>query len=207
MTTETIPATEEEQETADQPSERKVPLGALEAERRKRQDLEAQNRTLQDLLTKNQADKQSETSDDDDEFITKAEQRRRDSESKATLKREILEEAYCSDNPEKVEIINAHLEAIIKRKPWLAQSIHSAPNRFARSYEIVTDYMPKEEKTPADKTKNPKADAKKIVENSHKPGNPHAISKTSSMSNADYLKSIAGKPEFREYRKKMLSGG
>jgi hypothetical protein len=37
-------------------------------------------------------------------------------------------------------------------------------------------------------------------------GNPAVITKNPSVNNADYLKSIAGTPEFREYRKKLLSG-
>lgn len=67
--------------------------------------------------------------------------------------------------------------------------------------------MPNEKVTPASKFTRPQADARRIIENSQKPGNPATIAKASNTSNADYLRSIAGKPEFREYRRKMLSGG
>jgi hypothetical protein len=120
----------------------------------------------------------------------------------------MLEEAFCDSKPEAVELINTHLEQIIKRKPWLAQTIESAPNRYARAYEIVQDYMPKDEKSaPASKFSRPQAEAKRIVENAQKPGNPATIAKAANSSNMDYLKSIQGKPEFREYRRKMLAGG
>jgi hypothetical protein len=66
---------------------------------------------------------------------------------------------------------------------------------------------PKENSAPAKKFSQPQADAKRIVENSQKPGNPATITKSSQGSNVDYMKSIQGKPEFREYRRKMLSGG
>lgn len=186
-----------------EPPVRTVPLEALEAERRKRQDLEAQNRALQELMNKSKpAD-----DEDDDEFITKAEMKRRLEKVSFAQKREMLEEAFCDSKPEAVELINRHLEDIIRRKPWLAQTIDSAPNRYARAYEIVQDYMPRDEKVaPASKFSRPQAEAKRIVENAQKPGNPATISKAVNGSNADYLKSIQGKPEFREYRRKMLAG-
>lgn len=190
-------------------SKRTVPLEALEAERRKRQDLEAQNRALQELMTKSKAsEKVEEQDEDDDEFITKAEMKKRLNQVTFAQKREMLEEAFCDSKPEAVDLINTHLEQIIKRKPWLAQTIDSAPNRYARAYEIVQDYMPKDEKVaPSSKFARPKDEAKKIVENAQKPGNPATIAKAVNGSNMDYLKSIQGKPEFREYRKKMLAGG
>lgn len=193
----------------DEAPKRSVPLEALEAERRKRQDLEAQNRALQEMMLKSsQTQKVEEDHEDEDEFVTKAEIKKRLDKVSFAQKREILEEAFCDSKPDVIDLINQHLEGIIKRKPWLAQTIESAPNRYARAYEIVQDYMPREEKVaPASKFARPAAEAKKIVENAQKPGNPATIAKASNGSNADYLKSIQGKPEFREYRKKMLAGG
>ena len=194
------------EEVQEQP--RTVPLEALEAERRKRQDVEAQNRALQDFMVKSKGQEtKEEEEEDEEEFITKAELKRRLKEATFGNKREVLEEAFCSANPQAVELINKNLETIIKRKPWLAQTIESAPNRYARAYEIVQDYAPREEVASAQKFRDSKAEAKKIVENSQKPGNPSTIVKQANNNNADYLRSIAGKPEFREYRKKMLAGG
>lgn len=210
---EQVPDTEEhvaEEQVLERVQEapRTVPLEALEAERRKRQELEAHNRALQELMMKSKAQEPQDDSEDEDEFITKAEMKRRLDKVTFAQKRELLEEAYCDSKPEAVELINTHLEAIIKRKPWLAQTIESAPNRYARAYEIVQDYMPREEKTAsASKFGRPQAEAKRIVENAQKPGNPATIAKAANGTNADYLKSIQGKPEFREYRRKMLAGG
>lgn len=193
----------------DAPPSRTVPLEALEAERRKRQEVEAHNRALQELMTKSkEPEKAVDDSEDDDDFITKAEMKKRLSQLSFDQKREVLEEAFCDTKPEAVQLINQHLEEIIKRKPWLAQTIQTAPNRYARAYEIVQDYMPRDEKVaPASKFTTPRAEAKRIVENSQKPGNPATIAKATDGSNLNYLKSIQGKPEFREYRKKMLAGG
>lgn len=199
------PEIEAVQETVEAP--RTVPLEALEAERRKRQDVEAQNRALQELMLKNKPPVAEEPDEDDEEFITKAEMKKRLQTTSFAQKREFLEEAFCDSKPDAVALIEAHLQDIIKRKPWLAQTIESAPNRYARAYEIVQDYMPKETKpAPANKFSSQQADAKRIVENAQKPGSSMSISKASNNSQVDYLKSIQGKPEFREYRKKMMSG-
>lgn len=212
MTEEMVPDSEEqpeiEQSVIEEPKPSKmVPLEALEAERRKRQDLEAHNRAMQDMMLQKRApDPVEEDDEDDEEFITKAELKRRIKDATFGNKREVLEESFCTSNPQAVELITTHLENIIKRKPWLAQTIDSAPNRYARAYEIVQDYMPKETKemTSASRFSTPQADAKRIVENAQKPGSPATIAKGSNSSNVDYLRSIAGKPEFREYRRKML---
>lgn len=198
---------EVEQEVA-APEPRTVPLEALESERRKRQDLEAQNRALQEMMVKSsKPEAEADDDEDEEEFITKAELKRRLKEATFGNKREVMEEAFCAANPQAVDLINKNLESIIKRKPWLAPTIESAPNRYARAYEIVQDYAPREEVAPAKKFSDPKADAKRIVENSQKPGSPTTIAKPANMSNADYLRSIGGKPEFREYRKTVMSRG
>lgn len=201
---------EEDVESIDSPEpvvqpQRTVPLEALESERRKRQDLEAQNKALHELVLKGKEpiSKPIEDDEDEEDFITKAELKQRLKSASAEAKRELLEESFCESKPEAIDLINAHLESIIKRKPWLAQTIETAPNRYARAYEIVQDYMPK---TEAKGISNPKADAKRIVENSMKPGSPAVIAKSPNLNNVEYMKSMAGKPEFREYRKKMLSG-
>ncbi len=210
MIDEQAPDTEEQIVEERVETQRTVPLEALEAERRKRQELEVHNRALQELMVKSKGQDapEDDQEEDDDEFITKAEMKKRLGKMSFAQKRELLEEAYCDSKPEDVKLINTHLESIIKRKPWLAQTIESAPNRYARAYEIVQDYMPKDEKVAStSKFGRPQAEAKRIVENSQKPGSPSTIAKSVSSNNMDYLKSIQGKPEFREYRRKMLAGG
>ena len=199
---ETVPDNEEQEEFIEQstpePEQRQVPLQALEAERRKRQDLEAQVRAMQ-------ASQSEPDDEDEEEFITKAEMNARLKAATFGNRREILEESFCDSNPKAVELINQHLKEIINRKPWLAQTIESAPNRYARAYEIVQDYMPKDQAV-SDRLKQSKDDARRIVDNSKKPLSPVTVAKASQASNADYLRSIQGTSEFREYRKKMMSG-
>lgn len=199
--------TGDQQQVAEQPQQRMVPLEALEAERHKRQELEAYNKALLEIHGKKSEPEQSDDSDDD-EFITKAELKRRLSTMGHDQRREIMEEAFCTSNPQAVELINRNLEEIVKKRPWLAQVIEAAPNRYARAYEIVQDYTrDTKDSASARKFADPKADAKRVVENSKKPGNPSTIAKNANPSNADYLRSIGGTKEFREYRNKMLGRG
>lgn len=188
--------------------ERQVPLQALEAERHKRQEVEAQNRILQDYASRyqqlqEQASKQqaNQSSEDDHDLVNKKDLKQFTREELAAFKREVAEDTFKEVNPEAIKQINMHLKEILERKPWLANSIEEASNRYSRAYEIVQDYAP----AIAAKKANVN-EAQRIVDNAKKPGSPVSIAKSAGGTNADYLKSIGGKAEFREYRKKMLQG-
>lgn len=176
-----------------------VPLAALQAERRKRQDLEARARVYEEMMQKNSNQTEVEP-EDPDQLLTKGAY----GYDKALTKREILEQVYQELNPVAVQKIEIYLKPILDKKPWLASTIDNSVNRLARAAEIVEDYMHLVEPK---KTPNVGAnDAKKIVQNSQKPRSPVEIGKTAQMSNYDYLKSMQGKKEFREYRDKMRRG-
>jgi hypothetical protein len=187
-------------------TERQVPLSALEAERQKRQEREEENRYLRELALQQKAQlearqrDESSKDDGDEDLVNKRDLKqfkdRLSKEDFAQMKRDISEEAFKDANPEAIKQINMHLKEIIDRKPWLAQSIESAPNRYSRAYEIVQDYAP------AAAAKQSKADdAKRIVDNSKKPGNPVAMGKSANMSQGDYMRSLRGKKEWSQERK------
>lgn len=193
----------------DEQSVRQVPLSALEAERQKRQEREEENRYLRELALQQKAQleamqKKPEVQEDSDEDLVnrrdlKQFHDRLSKQDLAQMKREISEETFKDANPEAIRKINMHLKEILERKPWLAETIESAPNRYSRAYEIVSDYAP------AITAKQNKAeDAKRIVENSKKPGSPTTVGKPSNMSNGDYLRSIRGTKEFKDHRKALL---
>lgn len=206
-----VPASEEAAKPVDKAPEeskdvsRQVPLEALEAERRKRQDAETKANVYQELARRaEEAQKQpKEEPKDDDELVNRGDLRKfhqkLTKEELAVMKREIAEETFKETMPEAIKVINTHLKEILERKPWLAESIAAAPNRYARAYEIVNDYMPQ-----AATHKEKAAEAKKIVENAQKPGSPIGVGKSQQLSGHDYMKSIAGTKEFRDYRKQLL---
>lgn len=206
---ETEPVSEvEEKEQADEQqteSPRQVPLEALQAERKKRQEIESNFHAYKELverLDREKAQKQ-EPEEDEEELVSKRDlkafQKNLTTEQFAALKRDIAEETYKESNPQAIKEINTHLKQILEQKPWLADTIEKATNRYARAYEIVNDYRS------LVTTQNvQKKQAEKIIDNAKKPGNPASTAKASQLSGADYLKSIAGTGEFRDYRKKLL---
>lgn len=178
-----------------------VPLAALQAERRKRQELETRNKVYEDLMAKQSPPKAPEEDEEDPEaLVTRSSFR----EEKALTKREILEQVYQDMNPEAVQKINTYLKPILDKKPWLAATLENAVNRLSRANEIVDDYMHLVEEKP--KSKVLASDAKRIVENANKPRSPTEMGKSAQPSGTEYLKSIQGKKEFREYRQKLLRG-
>lgn len=182
---------------AEEVEQKMVPLTALEAERRKRQDAEAKANAYQEMIN-NQGIVEKEQ-EDPNGLVEK----RMLNEAQAASERRILETVFQEMNPSAVQEINAYLKPILDKKPWLAQSVDTAQNRYARAYEIVQDYKHLIDGKGKTQSSN---DGKRIVENAQKPGSPVDIGKSANHKGAEYLRSIQGTQEFRDYRKKVLQG-
>jgi hypothetical protein len=191
------PVTEGEEQQAPVAVEekRQVPLEALEAERSKRQEAEMRARMAEEYAARVQQKPKEEY--DPEDVVTEGKYRESQMELRAQLKREVLEEAFCEMNPQAVQEINSVLPDLIKNKPWVKEVIEKAPNRWSRAHELVRDLGPKPQA---------QATAKRIEENAKKPASPVAVGKAAAHSKVDLLRSMAGKKEFREYRKKVLQG-
>lgn len=192
-----------------QEDQKMVPLAAMLATRKKLQDAEAralkaeaaQQAYQEYLMSMKGQDKQEEVQEDPKALV----ERQDLNQANALAKRDILETLYQDMNPEAVQKINKYLKPILEKKPWLASSVDTAPNRYARAYEIVQDYIHLvEEKQVVRQSSN--SDGKRIIQNAHKPGSPADVGKSAKPQGVEYLKSIQGKKEFREYRQKMLRG-
>ena len=192
-----------------QEGQKMIPLSAMLATRKKLQDAElratkaeAAAQVYQDYLNKSQqVGKQEDEEDDSSSLVEKQHLR----ESNAHTKRDILETLYQDMNPEAVQKINQYLKPILEKKPWLAASVDTAQNRYARAYEIVQDYLHLVEDKPVAR-KSSSQDGRRIIENAHKPRSPVEVGKSARPEGTEYLKSIQGKKEFREYRQKVLRG-
>jgi hypothetical protein len=182
--------------------EQTVPLTAYTAERKKRQETEKQNQLLSDYV--NQLKEGSESPEEDPEdWVTNSKFDQRQSQTK----QEIMEEVYLQMNTDALPKINKYLDKIIEKKPWLADSVKNAPNRYARAYEIIQDYEHVlDSGRSRGRSDTAKQDAARIAENAKKPKSPVAVGKSVNMSNAEYLKSIAGTKDFRDYRQKVRRG-
>lgn len=191
----------------EQENQKMVPLAAMLATRKKWQEAEqraakaeAAQQIYQEQLQRAQ-DSFKEEEEDPRAIVEKQHLK----ESNALTKREILESVYQDMNPEAVQKINTYLKPILEKKPWLAESVDTAQNRYARAYEIVQDYLHLVEPKPVVKS-TASQDGRKIVENAQKPRSPVEFGKSARPQGMEYLKSIQGKKEFREYRQKLLRG-
>lgn len=185
-----------------------VPLAAMLATRKKLQ--EAQQKASKadakaELLYQELMRQKESVSQEPDDPTALVEKQTLKDATMAT-KREIMETLFQDMNPEAVQKIDLFLDPILKKKPWLAASVDSALNRYARAWEIVQDYMHLVEEKPVLRKGNTPSDAKKMVENAAKPRSPAQGGKSAQPAGMDYLKSIQGTKEFREYRKKLLQG-
>jgi hypothetical protein len=194
--TEAVP---EQKEAPEQPvqEERMVPLTALEAERKKRQEAETQAKLYEQYLQQQQAQPQPAPVEDGDDILTKDEYRQNISQAK----REILEESFFTSNPEAVKQINEHLPELMKNKPWIKEAVENAPNRWQRAWELVRDFTPQTAPTP-----QKSQDAQRIVDNAQKPGSPATVGKSATASKVDHMRSMRGTREWDEYRSKLRRG-
>ncbi len=186
-----------------------VPLGVVIATRKRAQEsearanrAEAQVQAYEALLNKMQAGKTEAVEEEDPQGLV---ERKDLYENTVNTKREILETLYQDMNPEAVQKINKYLKPILEKKPWLAASVDTAQNRYARAYEIVQDYIHLVEEKAMTKTPG-NTDGRRIIENSMKPRSPSEVGKSARPEGVEYLKSIQGKKEFRDYRQKVLRG-
>lgn len=191
-----------------QDDQKMVPLAAMLATRKKLQDAEARaqkaeaaQQAYQEYLMRMKAEEKPEEPAEDPNALV---ERQHLHQANALAKRDILETLYQDMNPEAVQKINKYLKPILEKKPWLASSVDTAPNRYARAYEIVQDYIHLVEDKQMVKSSN--SDGKRIIQNAHKPGSPADVGKSARPQGVEFLKSIQGKKEFREYRQKMLRG-
>lgn len=194
---------EVENQEDQQDGQKMVPLSAVIATRKKLQEAEARAQkaeAAQEYLQRLQEQKQ-----EPEEDPTALVERQHLQQNNAHTKRDILETLYQDMNPEAVQKINKYLKPILDKKPWLAQSVDTAQNRYARAYEIVQDYLHLvEEKAPT--RQSGMTDGQRIIQNANKPRSPVEVGKSARPEGTEYLKSIQGKKEFREYREKVLRG-
>lgn len=168
--------------------EKQVPLKALQAERRKRQDAEYQTQWMQEQLKTAQG-AQQKPADDGDELLTKSDYTRMTGIQLAELKRQTLEETFLQDHPDIVDAVETDLPEILKKKPWLAHAISNSQNRYKTAHEILQDYKPKGENV-----------RKRIQENSEKPGSPTSVGK-----GGEIVRDLSkmSRAEFSVYRKEL----
>ncbi len=178
---------------AEQKEETKVPLSALQRERKKRQELEhekiryeTENRILRE---QQQRATLPESKEDETQYesTTRKELKTGLSQTKEEILREVRETFWVENNPEKFARTREHLDNFLKQRPNLRDAIANAPNRWEEAYTLMEALTPKQQsqlRTP------PKKET---------PGNPSGIPKAAALNQAVDVMSMSDK-EFNEWR-------
>jgi hypothetical protein len=169
-----------EQEVAQEiVQETKVPLSALQKERRKRQEHEAE---LQ--MERDQRQKSCQPDESQYEPVTKADLGAQTND----ILRQVEEKSWIKNNPEKYQKLNENLENFLRQKPHLAEALKHAPNRWEEAWELMSALTPKQQTQL--KTNPIKKEA---------PGSPSGIPKAAAMNQAVDVMSMSD-AEFTSWR-------
>lgn len=174
---------------------RQVPLDALEAERRKRQEAEYQAKWYAQQIAQLQSQgtqKQKKEPEEDEYTRQIKEEIRRDLHIETQSR---LEARYLADHPEVADAIQSKLAPILQKKPHLSYAIQHAENRYAEAMDIISKYSPQ-----------PANDAvkKQIEKSKTMPGSPASTGKPGGISKSEMLdRMVKNKREFSQYRAKL----
>jgi len=184
-------AVEGEQEQQE-PEEKMVPLSALQKERKKRQEAELHAEwQLQERQRLAQASQQQAPEEDDDslyESATRADLNKTKKETLDEAVREVREQLWVENNPERMEFVNENLSNFLKQRPGYARVLEVSPNRYKEAYELMEAFQPRQQKAPV------KPEPRKNAPNA-----PTSVPKSTALNaTVDVMK--MSDAEFREWR-------
>ena len=157
--------------------EEHVPLPKYIKERKRRQELE--QRVLHLESQKQPADDSSQY-----ESATRADLGHTQNE----VIRIVEERQWIRSNPEKYEHLQAHLEDFLEKKPYLADALRNAPNRWEEAYELMSALSNKERKVVKQQEKRREA-----------PNAPTSVPKSSGIKETEDIMRMSDK-EYNEWR-------
>jgi len=178
------PVEQVEEQAQDTSKEERVPLSALQKERRKRQDVEQELR-----WHKEQMQQKVVPTPEPDESAYEAATKQDLGRVKQQLKREVAEEAWIKDNPEKVADINERLTEFLKQRPHLGTAIDNVINRYEEAWELMDKLSPKQ-----------KAALRVAPAKKESPGNPASTPKAAAINQTVDVMQMSDS-EFNTWRK------
>jgi len=177
--------------------EQMVPLSALQAERRERQNLQETAKILQDhlaLLQSNQPKqlmqnaKQEEFSDAD--LVTHGDLKKLADSFKRDTQLDTMELKMAQMYPDYNEVVRKYLPEVLKEDPELKATVLNAPNPYKLAYHLAkrSDHFLQDQRL---STRSP--EAAKAAQNLQRPGNLSQIGQGVSGSAAGNYKSMSDK--------------
>ena len=180
------------EEVQEEKQEEKVPLSALQKERRKRQEWEQRAKLYEMEKTQQLSAQKPAEEDDSDQYeaLTKAEYKKQNEQDKNKTIRDVMEALWAKENPEKIQEVQDRLEYLIKNKPHLRLAIEAAPNRYEEAWTLLNALTPKQ-----------RIELKKIQAiKKAAPGSPAEVPKAAGMNESLNLMSMTD-DEFNKWRR------
>jgi len=173
--------------------EQRVPVSAVQKERRRRQEADAQRQRAEIELQylKEQYAQQNAPQEEDDsnyETTTRGELKQTVEQTKLQIAREIREENWMNNNPEKFEYVKENLVEFLKQRPNLTSAVKDAPNRYQEAFLLMNALTEKQ-----------KQELKPQVPKKQAPGSPSSIPKAAAMNQAVDVMSMSDS-EYRQWR-------
>ena len=173
-----------------------VPVTALQAERRERQQLQEQNKLLQDHMALMQAnhvtqpapqqDEMDGLSDDDVLTVGEAKKfRGKIQQNYQTSVEELrVQQKYSDYN----DIVTKYLPDVVQKNPALKATLQNDPNRYELAYYLAKNSDSYRE---ANHEAKKSADAQRIVENGQRVGSLSAVGSTAPQSQVSNIKNMS----------------
>ena len=190
-----------ENQPAQEPQERQVPLSALEAERSKRQQMEDENRLYREhiaLMQANQRPAEAPASDEaagieDSDVMTYGEFKKHASKITGQIQMTIEELRAAQAHPDYSEVISNYLPELLKTNPKLRDTLQKTQDHELAYYLAKTSdaYRNATKKT----TRN--EDADRIIKNSQTAGSLSSLGASTPVSQAKRYRDM-GEEEFRQ---------
>ncbi len=188
----------QEQSQAEQPqSPDMVPVTALQAERRERQQLQEQNKLLQDHMALMQAntapqpapqDEMSGMSDDD--VLTVGEAKKFLGQIQNNYQTSVEELRVQTKYNDYNDVVTKYLPDVIKNNPALKTTLQNDPNKHELAYYLARN---SDAYRGAHHEAKKSDDAQRIVQNGQRPGSLSAVGSTSPQSQVRNIKNMADK--------------
>jgi len=175
--------------------EERVPISALQAERKQRQELQTNMKMMQDhleLMRANQSQQKPEEDQfsnlQDDDVLTVGEAKKFMGSIQSNYQMSIEELKMQQAYPDYAETVKDYLPDVLKENPDLREDIQRAKNPYKLAYFLAQ----KSDKFKSDKKKVVKNDrAERILENSQRSGSLSAVGQKTPTSNSKAWKNMS----------------
>lgn len=173
-----------------------VPLRAVQKERKKRQEAEAlaQRAQIENEYLRSQFNKNKLAEEEDEsiyESATRKEMKDTVSQTREEVLRDVREEAWSENNPEKADYVNENLANFLKQRPNLVSAVQNSKNRYKEAYELMSALSPKQQQQMTSPAKQKRIQS---------PGSPNSVPKSAGVDQVVNLMAMSDS-EYNEWRK------